>query len=60
MGRDTLNFEDDGEAWRYLKERGYTMNKGVIAFRPEKRGNMPPDEAAAIDYLFDEWDWSYE
>lgn len=60
MGRDTLEWEDDWAAWLFLKSRGYAMNKGVIAFRPEKFDNMPADESAAIDYLFGEWDWAYE
>lgn len=36
------------------------MNKGVISFRPEKEWDMPKDEQSAINYLFSEWDWSYE
>lgn len=60
MGGDALEWDDDWEAWLYLKERGYEMNKGVIKYRPEKFHNMPDDESQAIDYLVGEWDWAYE
>lgn len=53
-------FEDDFQAWNFLKERGYEHKNGVIKFRPEKLGQMPEDESMAIDYLWAEWDWAYE
>lgn len=60
MGGDALEFNDDWEAWKFLESRDYKMDKGRIFFRPEKKGNMPEDEQAAINYLFWEWDWAYE
>lgn len=60
MTRDALEFEDDWEAWKFLESRGYKQSKGVIEYRPEKLGNMPADEQEAINYLFGEWDWTYE
>ena len=60
MGRNTLEFEDDWEAWKFLASRGYEHRGGVIRFRPEKLNDMPDDEANAIDYLFGEWDWAYD
>ena len=60
MGRDTLTFEDDWDAWVFLKSRGYEMEKGVIKYREEKFGDMPEDEQRAINYLWLEWDWTYE
>ena len=53
------DFEDDWQAWKFLESRGYTQENGIIKYRPEKRNNMPSDEAHAIDYLFMEWDWDY-
>ena len=60
MGRDSLEFINDWDAWKFLRSRGYEMHKGRIKYRPDKLNNMPKDEADALDYLCYEWDWSYE
>jgi len=56
---NSTTFEDDYQAWKFLQSRGYEQSKGVIKYRKDKKGCMPEDESAAIDYLFSEWDWAY-
>ena len=59
LERVNMNFEDDYQAWKFLQSRGYEQTKGVIKYREDKKGCMPEDESAAINYLFNEWDWLY-
>ena len=48
-------YEDDGAAWRFLEERGYSHDRFVIDARD--RGHIPTPEMAALCYLQAEWDW---
>lgn len=50
-------FGDDGVAWAFLKERGFTHIKCVI--QPKDNHELTNDELDAIDYLILEWDWDY-
>ena len=51
-------YVDDDVAWQYLRRRGFTRRRGVIA--PPYRGHrLSKGESDAIDYLWMEWDWSY-
>lgn len=49
---------DDGAAWQFLKERGFTHVAFVIQAKPDNA--MDDDEMSAIEYLVLEWDWDYQ
>ena len=51
---DRLTFKNDGEAWNYLEERGYTDKHFVIQL-PIR--DMAEGEWDAVGYLCNEWDW---
>jgi hypothetical protein len=50
-------FEDDGEAWKQLGDN-FTDDRGmirnIIGYKPTD------DDFVAIDYLCNEWDYSWE
>lgn len=51
-------FEDDGAAWKILEPLGWTDQYGLLI--PPRKNYFPiPDgqEADALDYLCDEWDY---
>lgn len=51
-------WEDDGPAWRYLEESGYTQDRFLIKIPKDRE---PTDkEWAALCFLANEWDWSWE
>lgn len=51
-----MEFDDDFTAIQFLEERGFKMlNDGKWQWRRLIPPNV--DEAAAINYLFDEWDF---
>ena len=56
-----MTFDDDFEAIRFLEGRGYTHTKPPLpAFHwllPTPNHTPTYDENAALDYLFDEWDY---
>ena len=52
------DFEDDNEAWTFLKSRGFIENHFVIKI--PKNIVLSEDEIAAIQYLSMYWDWAWE
>jgi len=54
----TDQFEDDNEAWTFLKKQGFTNEKFLIRI-PSKR-KLTKKEGDAIQYLIEEWDWDAE
>lgn len=51
-------YVDDSVAWTYLRRRGFTQTRFVVA--PPYRGyKLTKGESDAIDYLWMEWDWAY-
>jgi len=58
MGRDMHDqFPNDADAWAVLKDN-FTDNAGLITKKdPMYRASVR--EMDAIDYLCDEWDYSY-
>lgn len=52
--------EEGGDiaAWRYLESMGWTETKFVLTAR-KKHEDVTDKEWGAVDYLCDEWDWSY-
>lgn len=60
QGPDHLHerWGDDGAAWQFLKERGFTHVAFVIQAKPGHA--MTDDEQSAIEYLILEWDWDYQ
>lgn len=50
-------FESDHEAIDFLKEHGYVLAQGFIWHKPKVGYTPTPDEAAALNYLFLEWDF---
>lgn len=51
-------WQDDADTWAFLRSRGYSHNEGFIS--PPCDSHLVTDhEGEAIDYLCDEWDWSY-
>lgn len=54
------HWETDGKALDYLKKRGFRNDRGHLR-DPEIAGFEPDNlDYAAIDYLCQEWDYSYE
>jgi len=51
-----MTYEDDDAPSALLEERGYTINKGMIA-PPSDDYIEKSDETEAIDYLCSEWDF---
>lgn len=49
---------DDYAPWKFLADRGYTSSHFVI--RPPDGHAVTEEEGECIDFLCDEWDWSYQ
>ena len=52
-------FENDEEAWWFLRSRGFT-HKQFCIYRTKPLNEITKEEFDAIDYLADEWDWVYD
>ena len=53
-------FDDDGEALAFLEAAGFKVLHNGLIRAPSKDHSETPDEAAALDYLFTEWDYADE
>jgi hypothetical protein len=53
------DFDNDGEAWAHLEQRGFTQFKGVIR-PPAPDYEFDRKTSEAVNYLVGEWDWAYE
>lgn len=52
-----VKFQSDQEALEFLHYQGIHVNKGVITCDTEKTYSL--DEARAICYLTEEWDYTF-
>jgi hypothetical protein len=50
-------WEDDGQAWTYLEDRGFTHDRFLV--KPPRR-DLTAKEGAALCFLVNEWDWAIE
>jgi hypothetical protein len=50
-------WEDDKEAWKYLRHQGFTHIGGII-LSPQRQVTTMED--SAITYLHAMWDWGYQ
>jgi hypothetical protein len=50
------SWENDGEAIKYLHDRGYRLNRRWCWLLPHPDHEPTPREFGAVRYLIDEWD----
>ena len=54
-----FEWEDDGDAWRFLESRGFTQDHFLVK-PPSRPYTLNDREVAAICFLIHEWDWDFE